>query len=163
MRVIRAVGGIIHTHHALARRLKERPSGGRVTRVLNRSRSHMARVVDFDRSPISVRTPMKSRSSSRLNSFIRSSGTLSPRRGTVTRVHGGRVSLTVGSLASHRRRIVALQFNLSKGRPRALRRIKRVFRIAERHVHRVRTGTLHGLNTPDEGHVLHSFLWRMFY
>lgn len=158
IRVIRAVGGIGGTGDRLLRRGNGRPAPRRVTSFLSVPRRGIHRVLEITRRPISLRAPVNRRRSSRLNSFVPSSSTLTPTSTTSVDLLGRRLTRILRALAPERTGILSLHFNLRSNGPGALRRINGRFGIAERHVHRVRTGTLHGLHRPDEDGGLGSFL-----
>ncbi len=158
IRVIRAVGGLVHIAHRLIRRLNHSPSPRRITGRLGVPLSGITRVVGVTRRPISLRAPVNRRRSDRLNSFVRSSSTPTPSRTTAFALLGRRLSRIVGALATERRGMLHLQFNLSSNETEALRRINTRFKMAHRHVERVRTGTLHGLERPDQDGGLGSCL-----
>lgn len=142
----------------LLRRLKERPLPRRVTGRVSVPMRHMHRVLGVSRRPISLRAPVNRRRSDRLKSFVRSSGMPIPTRTTTRALLGRRLSRILSALARERRGILHLHFKVGSKETHALRRIKQRFSMAERHVHRVRTGTLHGLHRPDEDEGLESCL-----
>ncbi len=150
IRVIRAVGHLGGVRDRLLRRGNSRPDRRLVTRGVSLPIREIHRVVHITRRPMSVRAPVNPRRSSHLVSFVHSRSTLTPSRTTLGAVAGRSVSKILGALAPHRRTMVHLEFNLVSNEYRALRRINSRFGMAERHVHRVRTGTLEGLHRPME-------------
>lgn len=155
------MGGI---RDRLLRRGNRRPSTSRVTTRVSVPISGIHRVVHITRRPISLRAPVNRRRSDRLNSFVPSGSTPTPTSTTSRAVLHRRLSSILSALAPHRTGILGLHFNLRSNEDEALRRINGRFGMAHRHVHRVRTGTLHGLHRPSEDEGLGSCLscWSSF-
>ncbi len=158
MRVVRAVGHLAHRRGGLVRRLNHRPALRRATRRVKYAIRHIHRVFGVTRRPVSLRGPIKSKSSTRFNSFVRSGDSRDPSRLTSRTVLERHLSRILGALGRHRESILSGQFNLSSKYPGASRSIKETFGMAHRHVQRVRTGTLGGLHRPGHGHGLSNFL-----